>query len=59
MFLDRPVAFDWPLVGRDATQSFGETLEVDNRTTHHLFISEIMPTSVDTATATWPMEDYA
>ena len=58
-FLDRLGAgFDWPLVGREAIQSSGETLAMDNRTTHDLFTPEIERTSDTTATAIWPMEDY-
>jgi len=58
-FLDQLAAFDWPLVGREAIQSFGETIAVNNRTVHHIFVPEIELTSSTTAKAIWPMEDYA
>ncbi|MFF2059917.1 nuclear transport factor 2 family protein [Rhodococcus qingshengii] len=58
-FLDRMSAFEWPLVGRDALQSFGATLAADNRTIHHIFTGDIELTSDTTAKAIWPMEDYA
>ena len=50
--------FDWPLVGREALQSFGETLAADNITAHHIFVPELELTSDRTAKAIWPMEDY-
>ena len=50
--------FDWPLVGREAMQSLGETLSVDNITAHHLCVPEIALTSDVTAKAIWPFEDY-
>ncbi|SEO57249.1 nuclear transport factor 2 family protein [Trujillonella endophytica] len=58
-YLDQLFAFDWPLVGREAIQSFGETIAVNNRTVHHLFVPEIERTSSTSAKAIWPMEDYA
>jgi hypothetical protein len=51
--------FEWPLVGREALKSFGETIAVDNLTVHHIFVPEIELTSETTAKAVWPMEDYA
>lgn len=59
-FLDSMFSgFEWPLVGRQAIQSFGETIAGNNLTVHHVFIPEIELTSDTTAKAIWPMEDYA
>ena len=49
---------EWPLVGRAAIQSFGETITANNITTHHIFVPEIELTSETTAKAIFPMEDY-
>ncbi|MGM5068695.1 nuclear transport factor 2 family protein [Rhodococcus qingshengii] len=57
-FFEERDVFDWPLRGREAIQSFGETIAANNRTIHHIFEPEIELTSANTAKAKWPMEDY-
>ncbi|MBY4208089.1 nuclear transport factor 2 family protein [Rhodococcus fascians] len=57
-FFEKRDVFDWPLIGRNAIQSFGETIAANNRTIHHIFEPEIELTSPNSATAIWPMEDY-
>jgi hypothetical protein len=50
---------EWPVIGREGIAGAGETITADVISTHHVFTPEVTLTDEHSASAIWPMEDYA